>query len=225
VPPLGAAPRGQRVWDVANGVAHVRATLDAWLDEKGAYLDPDLKARALQSLLIVFWQLSGFEHDWKTPRYVWELRGFRPPTRRDDGFVALNPMQFLTEERAYAALAVLQTRRAIILAVIEMARPRGAYDPSYGQAFSTYSRRILTFRIADWYRSDEDFGDTRYEGNRGREESLEALADRRRRDDGDDAGFLDRYSPGSRLDHVDELNRHAYQEPIEEVLNNAAVGL
>lgn len=203
----------------------MRATLDAWLDDKGAYLGPNQYARALQSLLIVFWQLSGFEHDWKTLRYVWEVRGFLPPTRLDDNFVALEPMQFLTEERAHAALATLQASRGIVLAVVEKVRPRGAYDPRFGQAFSTYSRRILTFRIADWYRSDEEFGDTRYEANRGREESLEALAERRRRDDGDDANFLDRYSPGSRLDFVDELNRHAYHDPIEEVLTNAAVGL
>jgi hypothetical protein len=218
--------RGQGAWDVANGEAHVRATLDAWLGENSAYLGPQQYARAIHSLFIVFWQLSGFEHDWKTPRYVWELRGFLAPARRGDAFKALKPVQFTTEQRARAALAALELGgNRIFLASIAKVRPRGAYDPRFGQSFSTYSRRILTLRIADFYRSDEEFGDTRYEGNRGREESLEALAERRRRDDDQDGGFLDRHSPGSRLDFVDELNRHAYQEPIEEVLNNAAVGI
>jgi hypothetical protein len=172
MPPLSPVSRGQRVWDVANGEAHVRATLDAWLDDNGAYLGPNQYARALQSLLIVFWQLSGLEHDWKTLRYVWEVRGFIAPSYFGDDFLKLKPMQFTTEERAHAALATLKKRHRICLEVIARVRPRGAYDPSFGQAFSTYSRRILTFRIADWYRSDEEFGDTRYEANRGREESL-----------------------------------------------------
>lgn len=223
---LSNLSRGQRVWDVANGEAHVRATLDAWLDENGAWLGPQQHARALQSLFIVFWQLSGLEHDWKTLRYVWELRAFLAPARRGDGFQPLKPLQFTTQDSALDALTTLRAGgHRIFLPTVQKVRPRGAYDPGFGQAFSTYSRRILTLRIADFYRSDEEFGDTRYEANRGREESLEGLIERRRREDDGQDGYLDRHSPGARADFVDELNRHAYHEPIEEVLNSAAIGV
>lgn len=112
-----------------------------------------------------------------------------------------------------------------MFARVDCVRPRSAYMPGRGLSFSSYSRRILTLQIADWYRSDPEFGDTRY-GNGERPESIEELAERAWRDrDHDGDSFLDRHGPGGRLDFLDELNRHAYQDSFEEVLTREAVGL
>lgn len=223
--PLKSVSRGQRVWDVDNGEAHVHATIDAWKNQKPARLSPAQYDRLFAYLWGVLWQLSGFTHDWKTGRYVWELRGFIPPSSPGDEFKALRPLQFVTEERARRAVQVFAERGTpLVLWAIERTRPRGAYDPSFGQSFSTYSRRILVMRIADWYRTDPEFGDNRYGSRPDHEESLEGLGERLRHDNaGDDNSFLDRHSPGSRLDFVDDLNRHAYQESLEEVLTREAV--
>lgn len=103
-------------------------------------------------------------------------------------------------------------------------RPRGAFDPSRGIAFSTYTHRVLSLRMTDWYR--DRFYDKRY-GQRPAEESLESLAEaasRRQgdRDGGDPMGYLELRSPGSRDDFIDDLNRHAYHDPTEEVLTRVA---
>jgi len=224
VSPLKSVSRGQRAWDVDNGEAHVNATIDAWKKQKPAHLNPAQYDRLFAYLWGIFWELSGFTHDWKTPRYVWELRGFIAPAGPGDEFRAMKPMQFVGEERARLAAERFEQQRRLVLWSVVRARPRGAYDPSFGQSFSTYSRRILVMRIADWYRTDPEFGDNRYSSRPDHEESLEGLAERKRHDDGaDDSSFLDRHSPGSRLDFVDDLNRHAYQESIEEVLTREAV--
>lgn len=90
------------------------------------------------------------------------------------------------------------------------------YDPTRGLSFSTYSRRILRLRLADWYRST--FGDARYD-RAGRETSYDALTDR-----GEDADeYLDRRGPGARSDRIDELHRRA--DPLEDVVSRAALGL
>lgn len=217
---------GFALWDVLNVEAHVRASLDATLNAHVPYLAPAAKERAFQYLLQTCWELSGLEADGATFRLVWELSATIAPRRAQEEFKQLRPLQFPKREQAELALARLQQRHGLILVKIELARPRGAYDPTKGISFSTYSRRILSRRLWDWYRSDPEFGDTRYRVNRGQEESLEALAARGRgRGDTDpDASYLDRRGPGSRLEVIDELNPYAYQESIEEVLCDAAVG-
>jgi len=90
------------------------------------------------------------------------------------------------------------------------------YDPKRGLAFSTFSRRILRLRVADWYRTT--FGDARY-GRGGKETSYNALTDR----DEDADEYLDRRGPGARGDRIDELHRRA--DPLEDVVSRAALGL
>lgn len=201
----------------------MRATLEA---APIPYLAPAPKARATQYLLQVCWELSGLEADGKTLRLVWELRATIAPQYVDDYFRAMRPLQFPKREQAKLALEQLLRRHRLIFIAIVEARPRGAYDPARGIAFSTYSRRILSRRVWDWYRQDPEFGDTRYRDRRGREESLEALSARGRDDDEPDASYLDRRGPGSRLEVVDELNvyTYAYERSLEEVLCDAAVG-
>lgn len=223
---LRALGGGRSFWDVENVEAHVRATLDAALEQRGARLNPQQYQRAFAFMWSLCWELSGLEQDGRTLRWCWEVRGFYAPRGQSDEFTAIKSPQFPREERAIAALEQLAAKRELLFTSIEKVRPRSAYDPAQGLAFSTYSRRVMTKRLTDWYRSDPEFGDNRYDGNRlEREVSFEALAEQRRVDAGaDDAGFLDRRSPGSRLEFVDDLNRHAYEEPLEEVLMRGTAG-
>lgn len=225
---LRSVDRGFRLWDVANCEAHVRATLDATLKAAGARLNGAQYERAFAFLLAKCWELSGLEGDGKTLRYVFEVHGFLVPRRLGGEFKPIfnqeKPPQFPHRETAEKVLEELQRRARVCFPRIERVRPRGAYDPGHGLSFSTYSRRILSQRVWDWYRSDPEFGDTRYESRREREESLEALAMRRRGDEDGDGSFLDRYGPGARLDHIDELNLPAYRIEFEEVLTIAAIG-
>jgi hypothetical protein len=220
---LRSADRGFRLWDVENADAHVHATLRATLKSAGARLSQAQEQRAFAFLLAKCWELSGLEGDCKTLRYVFEIRGFLVPRRLGEEFEAIRLPQIPSLETAERLLQELKRRRRIAFDKIERVRPRGAYDPSFGLAFSTYSRRILSQRVWDWYRSDPEFGDSRYESRRGREESLEALAERRQ-DEDLDGSFLDRHGPGARLDFVDELNLPAYRIEFEEVLTIAAIG-
>lgn len=216
---LSSLNGGQRLWDVENVEAHVRAALDAALKQKGARLDSAQYQRAFAFMWSLCWELSGLERDGETLRWMWEVRGFFAPTGWSEQFRPIKLRQFPRPETAERALNELRRRHELVFTTIERVRPRGAYDPAKGLAFSTYSRRLITKRLPDWYRTDPEFGDDRYDGNRlTREVSFEALAELRIRDDGDEATFLDRRGPGSRLDFVDELNPHAYQESIEEVL-------
>jgi len=210
----------QKLWDVDNVEAHVHATLDAALDQKRARLNPQQYQRAFAFMWSLCWELSGLESDGRTERWVWEVQGFYAPRGRLDGFTPIKLQQFPRPESAQIALERLQQRAQLVLTSIETVRPRGAYDSSHGIAFVTYSRRVMMKRLPDWYRGDPEFGDNRYAGSRlEREISYEALAERRARDAGEsDGGFLDRHGPGSRLEFVDELNPHAYQESVEEVL-------
>lgn len=202
----------------------MRSTLDATLKAHVPYLAPDPKERAFQYLLQTCWELSGLEADGVTFRLVYELRATIAPRRAYEAFKPLRPLQFPKREQAEVALERIRLRHELIFVSIELARPRGAYDPTKGISFSTYSRRILSRRLWDWYRSDPEFGDTRYRVNRGQEESLEALAARGRDDVDGEVSYLDRRGPGSRLEFIDELNPHAYQSSLEEVLCDAAVG-
>lgn len=220
---LRSVERGLRLHDVANSEAHVRATLDTTLKSAGARLSGAQYERAFAFLLAKCWELSGLEADCRTPRFVFEVHGFFVPQRLGEDFVAVRLPQFPRYEAAAEALEELQRRRRICFPKIDRVRPRGAYDPSFGIAFSTYSRRVLSQRVWDWYRSDPEFGDSRYESRRGREESLEALAARRHDGEDGDGSFLDRHGPGARLDVVDELNLPAYRIEFEEVLTIAAI--
>jgi hypothetical protein len=221
---LRSVDRGFRLWDVANCEAHVRATLDATLKAAGARLNGAQYERAFAFLLAKCWELSGLEGDGKTLRHVYEVHGFLVPRRLGEEFQPIKLPQFPRRETAEAILEELQRRRRVSFLKIDRVRPRGAYDASFGISFSTYSRRILSQRVWDWYRSDPEFGDTRYESRREHEESLEALAGRRRDDQDPDGSFLDRHGPGARLDHIDELNPPAYRIEFEEVLTIAAIG-
>lgn len=222
---LRAAGEPLPLWDVANTEAHVRAILETGLRGLRARLSPSQSSRAFQYLWSKCWELSGLESDGKTLRYVWIVRGFLAPRGPLEHYQLIKLPPFRSRDAAAVVLEALKKKRPVAFASIEQVRPTGAYDPSNEISFSTYSHRILTSRIIDWYRSDPEFGDTRYSSGQ-RTESLEELADRARREhDGGDDSFLDRHGPGSRLEFVDELNRHAYQESIEEVLTREAVGL
>jgi hypothetical protein len=206
-------------WDVENVEAHVRTTLDAALDAKRARLNPEQYQRAFAFMWSLCWELSGLSRDGMTLRWCWEIRGFYAPSTFSEDLVPIKLPQQPTEERAQHVLDLVRDRRRLLLTSIAKTRPRGAYDPARGLAFSTYSRRVMMNRLTDWYRSDPEFGDNRYDGNRlDREISFEALAGSQIDSSYDDAAFLDRRSPGARLDYVDDLNRHAYQESLEEVL-------
>jgi hypothetical protein len=211
-------------WDVANVEAHVRTSLDAALELRGARLSAAQYQRAFAFMWSLCWELSGLEDDGQALRWCWEVRGFYAPRTPSDEITTIYPEgrapQHPTEARARDALTTLAARRELLFTSVEKVRPRSAYDRTKGLSFSTYSRRMIAKRLTDWYRSDPEFGDNRYDGNRlDREISFEALAEQRRADDGaDDTSFLDRRSPGCRLDFVDELNPHAYQEGVEEML-------
>ena len=180
-------------------------------------LEPDQRQRLYAFLLRKCWEMSGLQADGKTLRYVWEIRGFIAPSSQHDPYVMLDLPQEGSKLAAERALAVLVDelaiwgRRVAFVSIVKV-RPRGAYDPARGLQFSSYSFRFLSNqRIDDWYRSDPDFGDTRYE--RAEELSLEGLA-RRLNDDGDEMdGELP--VPASRLEVVDQLNRHHYRDRNE----------
>jgi hypothetical protein len=120
----------------------------------------------------------------------------------------------------HASLDTLQYQDALSYLLLVAYQLALRYDPSASSlAFSTFSRRILRVRVADWYR--DTFGDARYDLH-GRETSYDAFLDRR--DDVDeDASWLDRHSPTSRADRVDELHRDAYVDSIEDLLTRVAL--
>lgn len=219
-----------RLWDVRNVEAHVRAALDAGLRLKGsgARLSADQYDRCLQFLREACWKLSGLEADGKTLRYVWVITAVVRPRLPHEKYEPISFPESGSETTAAALIATardgLQLKgRELAFATIKKARPRGAYDPRFGLSFSTYSWRLCsTVRIDDWYRSDFEFGDTRYESNRRQEESLEAMS-RRTNGDGDEHDELP--MPLGRLEVVDELNRHAYRDMTEEVLPLEAFGI
>lgn len=214
----------QGLWDVRNLEAHCRGALDAGLNKKGGRLSTDQYERCLQYLRQKCWEMSGLQADGRTLRHVWEIRGFVKPAGARDPYKPLKLQQFGSQLSAERALADLQTRLPIAFASIHKVRPRGAYDPSKGISFSTYSWRLLSDnRISDWYRSDPEFGDTRYASNRRTEESLEALGSRLNHD-GDENGGGDLPAKFGRLEVIDQLNKHAYTDVGEEVLTREAFG-
>jgi len=227
-PRIRSLGEGWALWDVRNVDAHVRALLDVALHDEGARLTGDLYDEALFHLTKLCWVLSGLEAGYERPgpdgeglRHVHVLKLV---LQGRDGFEAKELRhQFGRRENAQLALEGLRACNApIVLAEIDRRRPRGAYDPARGLSFCTYSRRILTRRVVDWYRAE--FGDSRYGNQRQKHEiSLEALAAAWEQDDGPDGdGYLDRRSPGGRLDFIDDLHRHAYTDQREEALTRVA---
>ncbi|MFL5954778.1 MAG: hypothetical protein ACJ76I_11800 [Gaiellaceae bacterium] len=218
---MRAAP--VQLWDVRNVEAHCRRALDSYLLAAPAWLDPHQYDRCLQFLRIQCWRLSGLQADAKSLRWVWEIRGFISPRGELDPYEKLDIDEFGSELSAELALAELRVELPIAFAKIVKCRPAGAYDPTFGISFSTYSWRLLSGpRIADWYRQDEDFGDNRYESNRRSELSLEALG-KRAHEDGDVEGLTP--APVGRLEVVDSLNAHHYIDAGEEVLSLEAFGI
>jgi hypothetical protein len=209
-----------RLWDIENVEAFVKRAVDTGLAMRGAKLSPSQKDRCLQFCLLKCWELSGLEADGKTLRYVFRLTAFRRPSGWSEDYVPLRAKPFPTRAAADLALAELDPRIWRFARIVPV-RPRGAYNPASGQRFSTYAWRItVNHRIDDWYRSDPEFGDTRYESNRRQEESLETLASRRR----DDESVDGTPAPLGRLEVIDTLNQHAYQDAGEEVLTREAFG-
>lgn len=212
-----------QLWDVENVEAFVKRAVDAGLGQRGAKLSPPQLDRCLQFCLQKCWELSGLEGDGRTLRYVYRLQAFSRPTGWSEGYAPLKLRPFQSRAAAELALAALDPA-VWVFPTIKQERPRGAYNPESGQKFATYAWRIVVnHRIDDWYRSDPEFGDTRYASNQRNEESLETLGSRRR-DDGDDWNDGWPVVPLGRLEVVDSLNAHAYIDEGEEVLTRAALG-
>jgi hypothetical protein len=215
--PAGA-PAPLSLWDVENVPAHVTNVLRSWQAPRGARLSVDQEIRVLAYLLETCWEISGLEDDARTERWVWTVAGFIRPTTPGEPYEPIKAPQLAEQWEAVELLAEINRRmpERVKWPRVEMVRPTGAYDPSRGLSFSTYSYRLLTLRIADWYRQDPEFRDTRY-GNGEQLISLEALVAQEH--DSDD-GWIDRYAP----DGVDELNRAAFTPAYEEADLNAALG-
>ena len=203
---------GFSLWDVRDVEAHVRATLQAALDAKSAYLKPEVKDKFVEQLVIVCWRLSGLEADGRTPRleHFAEIRvAGRTKT------VSLGP--YRSEEVVQQAVADWRAAH-VPVGVISFVgyrsqRPRGAYDPSRGISFSTYSRGVVTKRVVDCFRGH--LGDSRY-GQKPRELSLDQLIDEQ-----ESTTLLDLHGPGARSDFIDELNPHAYYDPFADTETDA----
>lgn len=203
--------------DVRDVEAHVRTLLDAYLREHGARLDAPKYEDALTYLVEICWKLSGLQGDRRTPRFDHFAEILMTVDAIDETFrQELGP--FPSRERAESTFASWRscTPADTVVVTYVARRPRGAYDPSRGLSFSTYSRRVLKNRCVDWYR--KTFGDSRYGGHL-KPLSLDGLVEQwETRNDGSgaDESYLDHKGPGARLDFIDELNRHAYYDPFEE---------
>lgn len=181
--------------DVRDVEAFVRALLDARLREWGARLRPAEYDDALTYLIERCWELSGLDNAGR-PRVAWYIREVDVDELLADG-ESEGPLHgpFRTEPEALEF--------AVALGDTELVRgaPKGAYDPAHGIAFSTYSRRILTLRVVDWYRST--MGDARY-GTQHRNVSLEAVAAKYERDGEAPEQFL-AHMAGADDDQIDEV--------------------
>lgn len=154
--------------DVRDVEAHVGALADAKLALWGAHLDESRYSALLAYLLETCWELSGLTPD-GGHRIVWWGRA------RTGGETRLiGPGVDAAEMHAIAERYCARHTGALV-EVFE-GPPRGAYDRTLGLSFSTYSRRILSRRVVDWYRAE--FGDTRY-GPARHDLSLEGVLERR----------------------------------------------
>lgn len=220
------------MWDVRDAEAHVRALAAAWLREKPAYLDPTRHEQLVQYLMQVCWLLSGLREDGRTPRPAFAAVltvAYASPRWSSlagycNGHVEETSAFNLRDDAIAAGEKIAREFQAdgcaIAIEIVER-RPRGAYDPQRGLMFSTYSRKILTLRIADWYRIT--FGDSRYSDDRIPLSLDQLVSEWERRDGtGADDSYLDRSGPGARADFIDELHSHVYDhELVEEAIVNA----
>jgi hypothetical protein len=207
------------LWDVRDVEAFCRKILDRYLGSRGGRLNPTEYESALTFLVDRAWWLSGLEADLRSPRFVYWLTG-AAFVEGELAPVEIGP--FPTVEAAIARRQRWPWTTGWVSVEPEQRRPRGAYDPTRGLSFSTYATRILKNRVTDWYR--DRFHDARY-GDRPFEESYEGLLDaleRSQNGSGAPESFLDRRGPGARADFIDDLNRHAYHDPTEEVLTRVA---
>jgi hypothetical protein len=194
--------------DVRDVEAHVRALLDSRLAGWGARLDSELYDDALTFLVTKCWELSGIDENGH-PRSCWYARLYESPDEIEAGDEGrrIGPYQ------SQLLLDLAIERNGPMIAEPYTAPPPGAYDPTIGLAFSTYSRRVLSSRVVDWYR--QTFGDARY-GTRIREVSLDAP---RRRSDSPTQETADDATPGLSHDRPDP----AAGQELEEVLTRVAL--
>jgi hypothetical protein len=213
--------------DVRDAEAHARTLLDRKLAAWGARLSTTEYELALSYLLGIMWQLSGLAKD-GPERRVYFVAG-NAEGRSDEVFslqletfdFELGP--FPQMHNAESELEAVTAKPYVLAAAIETRRPAGAYDPTLGLSFSTYSYRILSRRVVDWYRVH--FHDSRYEPTDAldRSTSIEQLIAQREESE-DAGGYLERRGPGARADFIDELHPNAYDDPTEEVLTRLAIG-
>lgn len=211
------------LWDVRDVEAHVRVALESALAGRNARLRPEVKEKALEYLIATCWELGGLTTDGR-PRLITETRML---VHRGPQLDELVTRYTATIVRAQIALETFRSRLPAPARVLAYeflaARPPSAYRPGGTLTFSTYSRQILSMRVWDWYRSE--MGDDRYEGSSRRNElSLEGLIRDQEWDGSDAESFLDRAGPGD-ASRVDELHRHAYLDPYDDVLTAAAIAL
>lgn len=204
------------LWDVRDVEGHVRATLEQALRIKNARLNRDLKDKFVTSLVELCWKLSGLEQDGRSLRYEHFAEILVVGRRKA---FAIGP--YRSEQTVQDAVTRWRERNlppgAFSFVGYRAQRPKGAYDPSRGLSFSTYSRRIITPRVIDCFR--ENLGDSRY-GDKPQELSLDQLLDEH-----EATTLLDVYSPGARADFIDQLNPHAYYDPFADIDTAATIGL
>lgn len=207
----------------------MRTLLDSTLREWNARLDPIKYDDATAYLVAECWRISGLQADALTPRVVYAAHlvvSYRRPQWSSlaglSGGFQLELGPWIRHDRAAefgeARAAEIRADGHLVAVEVVERKPSSAYDPNRGLSFSTYSRRILSNRIVDWYRAT--FGDSRY-GDRRLAVSLDELVARRRQSDGNSDDALE---PGSRADFIDDLNRHAYRDLTEEAMTDALVG-
>lgn len=187
--------------DVRDVEAHVRALLDAYLREKNAHLRPKEYEDALDYLVGKCWDLSGLDVGGNAKIAWWAI------VRDENDIEDPDAEQLGPYDNELDAIA--KTQHLPFVELYE-GQPRGAYNAKFGLSFSTYSRRILTRRVVDWYRGT--YGDARY-GSERRDISLEGLAAKFEREGEAPEQFLDHHFPGR-----DDTAQ-------EEVLLNVALGL
>lgn len=211
-----------RLWDVRDTQAHIRALAAAGLlDLKVHHLEATKREDLVEFLFSECWRISGLTADGqKRKEYVGRATIKLVAPRWSSVFGQMFERHvFTTRCRTTAdardaarALSTLEPGEKLLAVDAFERRPRGAYDPTRGLAFSTYSRKILEKRIIDWYR--DTFGDNRY----GEQPTMIAFEWPDASTDDDAGDLYDRLSPGARPGHIDRLNLHAYEDPFEEVI-------
>jgi len=196
----------------------VRAIAAGWLRDHRARLDETKREDLVFFLLAECWRISGLAGDGRTIRddafeyFATVEISFASPRWSSltgvtsCGLETIGPFTGSDDARLAGEIAAAEAELVGDTATVEILeqRARGIYDPNRGLAFSTFSHRILSLRVVDWYR--DTFGDSRYESHQ-LEVSLESLA---RQENETVEGLLDRLMPGAVGHHLDEVNVHVY---------------